>query len=186
MRDEILKDQTNNLTIFYSPYFGTGALDPALPSNRYGFGCWLEKKDAQNRNIEFGSQGAFGWSPWIDTTRQITGVLGAYYTYQQVLPTYLQLKKLVAQVVDKVTPSQEIADFEVKLYPNLSQNFVTIESEKFIKEVYFIDIIGRVQNFTIDNNSKTLDISRLNNGIYKVILFGNKNRLKQTFSFIKY
>jgi len=67
--DEMLKDQTRGVPIAFTAYED----DPLRENYRYGLGCWLEGY-TNGQPTEFGDQGAFGFSPWIDTQRGIVGV----------------------------------------------------------------------------------------------------------------
>jgi CubicO group peptidase (beta-lactamase class C family) len=68
--NEILKDQTNGVPIAFTPYDG----DPLRQNFRYGLGCWVEEL-TNGIPTAFGSQGAFGFSPWIDKKRNVIGIL---------------------------------------------------------------------------------------------------------------
>jgi len=68
--DEILKDQTNGVPIAFTPYEG----DPLRQNFRYGLGCWVEEL-TNGLPTAFGSQGAFGFSPWVDKKRNVIGIL---------------------------------------------------------------------------------------------------------------
>jgi CubicO group peptidase (beta-lactamase class C family) len=100
---EILKDQTGGVPIGFTPYSG----DAMRQGYRYGLGCWIEGyKNGQPS--EFGDQGAFGFSPWVDKGRNVIGVffvqrsLGAVNTQPTVdSAPYTLLRKKVAEILDK-------------------------------------------------------------------------------------
>jgi hypothetical protein len=49
---------------------------PLLPHARYGIGVWLEKvDDGSGELLEASSQGAPGFSLWIDMERNLDGLL---------------------------------------------------------------------------------------------------------------
>ncbi len=107
----MLSDQTGDATIVYSPYFGFGYLDPALPQTRYGVGVWRERLDAEDGALqEAASQGRFGFSPWIDLQRNLAGVLSVFNDYQKIYPTYFRLKQLIREAVPSSVTA--VTDFE--------------------------------------------------------------------------
>jgi CubicO group peptidase (beta-lactamase class C family) len=98
---EILKDQTAGVPIAFTPYAG----DAMREGYRYGLGCWIEGyKNGQP--TEFGDQGAFGFSPWIDKGRNVIGIffvqrtLGAVNTQPtgETAP-YTMIRKKVAEIL---------------------------------------------------------------------------------------
>ena len=62
---EMLRDQTNGAVIRYTPQ---------PDSRRYGIGVWRDRIDARGTILQASSQGAFGFSPWIDFERNVVGV----------------------------------------------------------------------------------------------------------------
>jgi CubicO group peptidase (beta-lactamase class C family) len=187
MRDEILKDQTAGVPIIFTPYIAVQNVDATLPLSRYGLGCWLEKRDTRtNRWFEMGSQGAFGWSPWIDTTRQIAGVFGVYYSYREITPTYLEVKKLVSQAIGVATSTENTPlSISVKISPNPTQNELTIVASQSLSAVYLVDILGRTHRFSLKTSQKTLDVSTLRRGRYIVQVFDEKGVLVATQKLVK-
>lgn len=100
--DEILKDQTNGVPLASTPYEG----DPLRQSFRYGLGCWIEEL-TEGVPTAFGSQGAFGFSPWIDKRRNVIGVLFVQRTLGVVntQPTpetapYTLIRKKINEIID--------------------------------------------------------------------------------------
>ena len=97
---QMLSDQTRDAVIVETPYEHYAYLDPALPMNRYGIGCWVENP----RLTEFSSQGAFGFSPWVDRERGIAGVLMVFDRLADVMPLYLDVKSRVREQVPVKLP----------------------------------------------------------------------------------
>lgn len=100
--NEMLKDQTNNLPIAFTPYDG----DAIRSAYRYGLGCWIEGYK-NGVPTEFGGQGAFGFSPWLDKYRNVVGILfvqrtlGAVNTQPNVNDApYTLIRKKVAEILD--------------------------------------------------------------------------------------
>jgi hypothetical protein len=97
---EIHKDQTAGARIAYTIYEKHAARDPELPQARYGVGVWREKVDGASQQLqEASSQGALGFSPWIDVERQLAGVLSTRSSFSRVMPVYLELKNEIRRII---------------------------------------------------------------------------------------
>jgi serine-type D-Ala-D-Ala carboxypeptidase/endopeptidase len=122
---EMQKDQTFGVPLLESPFNDYVYLDSTLQETRYGIGLWIERKDtASGESSEISSPGAFGFSPWIDLERNVIGILSVRSLLPKVVPTYLELKKLIRTAIDSVSfPSSiEIEKQTVNEY-SLFQNF---------------------------------------------------------------
>ena len=100
--NEMLKDQTNNVPIAFTPYDG----DALRSGYRYGLGCWIEGYK-NGVPTEFSCQGAFGFSPWIDRARNVIGILFVQRALSVVnsQPTvndapYTLIRNRVSQILD--------------------------------------------------------------------------------------
>jgi len=80
--DEILRDQTRGVPILSTPH---------LDSRRYGLGCWTDRVDG-TETLQASSQGAFGWSPWLDRERGLVGIVGVQSSVYLVLSRVDQLQ----------------------------------------------------------------------------------------------
>lgn len=99
---EMHKDQTGGARIAYTIYERHAALDPDLPRARYGVGMWREKFDEASGQLEeASSQGALGFSPWIDFERKLGGVLSVRGSFSRAMPDYLALKDQIRRIVAK-------------------------------------------------------------------------------------
>ena len=97
---ELHKDQTAGAHIAYTIYEKHAARDPELPQARYGVGVWREKVDGASQQLrEASSQGALGFSPWIDVERQLAGVLSTQSSFSRVMPVYLELKNEIRRII---------------------------------------------------------------------------------------
>jgi CubicO group peptidase (beta-lactamase class C family) len=97
---EMHKDQTEGARIAYTIYEKHAARDPSLPLARYGIGVWREKVDESSQQLrEASSQGALGFSPWIDVERNLAGVLSVQSSFSRVVPVYLELKEEIRRIV---------------------------------------------------------------------------------------
>jgi CubicO group peptidase (beta-lactamase class C family) len=97
---EMHKDQTGGARIGYTIYENKSTLDPTLPLARYGIGVWREEiHEASQQLREASSQGALGFTPWIDVERKQAGVLSVQSSFSRVLPVYLKLKDEIRRIV---------------------------------------------------------------------------------------
>ncbi len=96
---EMAADQTRGVEIAETPYSAFAQLDPQLPLLRYGLGVWRERADASSRAVEISSQGASGFSPWVDFQRNLTGVLAVQSSQEAIMQAYLDLKDVVRRSV---------------------------------------------------------------------------------------
>jgi CubicO group peptidase (beta-lactamase class C family) len=87
-------DQTNGVPLTGTPYAG----DPLRQNLRYGYGVWVEQ-ETNGETTQFGSQGAFGFTPWIDRCRNIACVFFVRRTLGIIQPTHTQLRSLVEQII---------------------------------------------------------------------------------------
>jgi len=100
---EILKDQTNGVPFAYTPYEN----DALRSEFRYGLGCWIEEVTI-GAPTSFGCQGAFGFSPWIDTKRGVVGVLFVQTSFGKVntqpspeTAPYTLIRNEINKILDK-------------------------------------------------------------------------------------
>lgn len=107
--DTMLADQTRDARIGYTPYLGMEYLFPGIKNTRYGVGVWRERIDsATDAAIEVASQGKFGWSPWVDFSRNYCGVLAIKSnSVVSIYPTYMELKKRIRAALDAPTGVQD-------------------------------------------------------------------------------
>jgi|SRR5688572_5093500 len=107
---EMHKDLTGGARIAYTIYEKHGGRAPHLLQARYGVGVWREKIDeGTQRVLETSSQGALGFSPWIDAERNLAGVLSVQNSFSGVMPFYLQLKEEIRRIVP---PSDNALDWQ--------------------------------------------------------------------------
>ena len=165
-------DQTRGVPITYTPYQNYGWLDPTLPYTRYGIGCWRERVDSTGQVTEIASQGAFGFSPWIDFRRNLVGVFSVRFLLRRAAATYWHMKQLVRTIIDSgsvaveqhatphasgITPSATVVRGSLRLAGGPS----TISSPSWL-----LDIAGRkVMSLKQGEN----DVSHLAPGVYFVI-----------------
>ena len=98
---EMHKDQTGGARIAYTIYERHAALDRNLLEARYGIGMWREKVDERGQLLEASSQGALGFSPWLDVERNLAGVLSVRSSFSLALPDYLAIKDEIRRIVPR-------------------------------------------------------------------------------------
>lgn len=98
--NELLKDQTCGVPIVSSPWQQYEHPPPLAEEIRYGIGCWREVIDDTGAIKEASSQGAFGFSPWIDVDRNLAGVLAVKSRLTEVMPVYLEMKEIIREIID--------------------------------------------------------------------------------------
>jgi uncharacterized protein (TIGR03437 family) len=96
---QLLADQTAGVPIAFSPYQSFSRLDPALPAARYGIGVWRERSDPSGELEVASSQGAFGFTPFIDFKRNLTGVLAVTGLLANVMPAYVEIQRVLRGAV---------------------------------------------------------------------------------------
>ena len=103
---EMQQDQTRGARIVNSPYQNYDNLRPGAARTRYGVGEWLEKQEPSGAPMQLGSQGAFGFSPWIDLRRNLIGVVSIVSLLGRWQPTYFPMRDLVERIIPEalVTP----------------------------------------------------------------------------------
>ena len=104
--DAILADQTGGAAVA-SSFFDRYAGYPGLPPTEavYGIGAWRERTAPDGSLLDASSPGAFGLVPWIDVERRVAGVLLVRDRLDDVMGTYIEIKRLVRDAVDGVSVS---------------------------------------------------------------------------------
>lgn len=97
---EMERDQTRGAEIVFSPHLRYGNDDV-----RYGIGVWRDRVAADGRALQVSSQGAFGFSPWIDRERGVAGVFVARDALPRVYDTVEAVQRLVREAVDEARAS---------------------------------------------------------------------------------
>ena len=96
-------DQTNGVPLIATPYEG----DLLRENLRYGYGNWIEEV-SNGKTTQFGSQGAFGFTPWVDRCRNISCVFFVKKSLAAIQPTHTKLRNLVEQIIPLATPKPVI------------------------------------------------------------------------------
>jgi CubicO group peptidase (beta-lactamase class C family) len=171
--NEMKRDQTRGAPIVYSPYAALAPFVPGVDKNtRYALGHWREVVDAATGNVlESSSQGAFGFSPWIDWRRNVVGVFSVQSQLRTVEPTYLRMKQIIRETLDRVTSVQNNDESLLHVSPNPASTILHIEgsaaSPGTASELVLMNVLGQtVLTKTIEQLPATLDVSSLPNGTY--------------------
>ncbi len=99
----MLSDQTRGAVIRESPFRRAAAFDPRAPYNRYGIGNWLEDPDESGRSLQNSSPGVLGFTPWMDSSRDLQVVVGVR-AFRKFQPYYFEMKNILSSVF---APAQE-------------------------------------------------------------------------------
>ena len=100
--DEILRNQIGDAEIVFSPYSRIRLAGFEPGRMKHGLGCWIIDADSSGRGIEVVTQGIFGFSGWIDRSRNLAGVLSVYGDFMTTFPTFLSVNRQVKKTVDAV------------------------------------------------------------------------------------
>lgn len=89
---EMFKDQIGTAVLLSQPF---------PTPRRYGLGCWRDRWSTNGTAHQVSSPGIFGFSPWIDLERGMTGVFLVQDSMLHVFPT---VDGLQAVIRDLITP----------------------------------------------------------------------------------
>lgn len=81
-------------------------------------------------------------------------------------------------------PENAVSDFGIKLYPNPSDNAITIEVNSPVSnaELSITDILGKeISTQTVISSVSTLDISSFEKGVYFLTITDGTRRTTQKF-----
>ena len=96
---EMLRDQIVDLPILFSMY---KIVDKEYEDTQYGLGVWLEVVNPfTDEGIIVSSQGAFGFSPWIDYNLNYIGVLAVKNNLMNIQPFYNKIKAVLKTIFKK-------------------------------------------------------------------------------------
>ncbi|MFB8787458.1 MAG: serine hydrolase domain-containing protein [Potamolinea sp.] len=88
--EEMQRDQTGDAPIVFTPQ----------PDNRrYGLGEWRDRVTANGKAVQLSSQGAFGFSPWIDRERNLVGVFSVKDRLRNVAPLVKDMQQVIRERV---------------------------------------------------------------------------------------
>ncbi len=153
--EALVADQTGGAAIVYTPYTQYAYLDPTLPATRYGIGNWRERVAADGTLARSSSQGAFGWSPWVDWATGTAGVLAVFDELPRVMPTYVHLHRLLGGAVTAVplTDGPAPVDPVLSVTPNPSRGapvFHVVLAAPGPVRLTVVDALGRTVGVVFD------------------------------------
>ena len=143
-------NQTGNLPLESTPYEN----DKLRSEFRYGYGVWIEKEE-QGRTTQYGSQGAFGFTPWIDECRGIACVFFVRRTLSAIQPTHTKLRELVEELIPYTFSKPTIIQQGNQLQSSYTSNIQWFRNDSILT--------GEINQF----------ISPITPGIYKVEYISN-------------
>lgn len=199
---EMLRNQTGTFKIYYSPYAALKFVLPEIDANtRYGIGNWRESVNKITYEaIESSSQGAFGFSPWIDQQRNLVGVLSVYSQLIDVMPTYLEMKKLIKEILDspagineeKLTADNENS-FEIAPNPAFESTLIRFylpKTEKISLKIF--DLVGNEIATIADgeysagqHEVELLLKDKISQGMYSIVLKTKEKSQTKPFFLIR-
>jgi serine-type D-Ala-D-Ala carboxypeptidase/endopeptidase len=100
--DEMQADQTFGAKIAFSPFTRYAGLRPGVEELRYGLGEWRERLSSTGEILEISSQGALGFSPWVDLERNLAGVIAIQDQMVRFQPFYVAMKAALHQAVPPI------------------------------------------------------------------------------------
>jgi len=181
---EMEQDYLGSKPIIYSPYSNLGNIDPDLPNTGYGFGVW-RMKTSQDTTPEFVSQGAYGFTFWINRECNYGAVLAVFDDYVNITPTFLKLKQeLKNTMCSTLTTTEEVSNKEsIKIYPNPVNNILNVQMEdKFPVKLNIYDALGRII-FSKDKIVGHIEVNTNSffQGIYFLEISSKNDRWVSTF-----
>ena len=83
------------------------------------------------------------------------------------------------KVVNGILNHTKVDDFQINIYPNPCSNYLNINSVLNIETYCIYDCLGQklIEDNQVLKNSFTINISKLNSGIYFIELKSNKNKI---------
>lgn len=182
--DSMLADQMRGAAIAYTPYDALAQIvgDPALAEIRYGMGVWREEVDPETgAGLEFASQGAYGFSPWIDRPNDVVAVLAVEDDLQALYPTYLRLKALVREALSLATAGDDgpPATLGLNVWPNPAGHRLRVTAPGHATGTLCLaDAIGRTTMCSEIQGPGPyiIDLGGLTSGIYVVRLERDRRR----------
>lgn len=101
-----------------------------------------------------------------------------YFDYNPLIET----NTASTEIVDTLLENQEVAKSKIKIYPNPAIGILNIETTENVKTIEVFNMIGqKVKSY---ENSKMIDISKLNSGVY-FIKVNMENSNSKSFKIIK-
>jgi hypothetical protein len=87
---------------------------------------------------------------------------------------------------EQLNSISQIKDNNLKLYPTPAKSYLMIESPFMIKSVYIFDITGKVVLTSYFNaQNACLDISKLETGMYNILIISENGRFNNKFNVLK-
>ena len=85
--------------MIFSPLLPFGDRNPLLTAPNYGLGAFLDRVSADGRPLDLVSPGSEGFIPWLDSERNLAGLLVTQDSLKSAFPVYTEIKRLVGRIV---------------------------------------------------------------------------------------
>jgi CubicO group peptidase (beta-lactamase class C family) len=97
---ELERDQTADATVASTPYTTTATLLPSTSGARPGLGMWREQTDTGTGKLLIAAcPGTYGFTPWIDTSLHLAGVLSMKSDLGTQAYTIMRVRQLVPEAI---------------------------------------------------------------------------------------
>ncbi len=192
--DEMFFDQTNSAPIYHTYWPHNHPDFPAtVDTMRYTFGAWWTELDNLGNIIQITSPGAFGHYPFYDRCRNIYGTFFCFIPALQggglkMIPSYLKFLKILRE---ETGPCDLITDVEnsksefteLKVFPNPVSELLFVKSDKQIKSIKVINMLGQtVWESPINDNSFEFNTKEIGSGLFVLqAMFSDNDVVSQKF-----
>jgi len=95
----LFSPQTIGANMIVSPLLSFVDLNPLLRWSNYGLGAFIDRAAADGRTLDIVSPGSEGFIPWLDSERNLAGLLATKDSLKSAYPVYVEIKKLIARIV---------------------------------------------------------------------------------------
>jgi uncharacterized protein (TIGR03437 family) len=124
----LFSPQTVGANMISSPLLPFVELNPLLNLPNYGLGAFLDRVSPDGRPLDLVSPGSEGFIPWLDSERNLAGLLATSDSLKSAFPIYMGIKQRIAAIIPS-SPLTSSAIFNAASYENGSLAagmFVTI------------------------------------------------------------
>lgn len=180
MINEMLTDNTSNLPLGYTPYrFRT-----SQNSRHYGLGVWIERIDPKTKiATEVNCQGARGFTPWLNTCKNLTGIISTnddLKTVQNIVDAVKEIydksfsincKDVLTNTYDNKERIVGVNELDIVTTPDLVTISFSLEKSALVS-LKFFDSLGNEIDEIVNKNMNAgehiipYNISELPSGIY--------------------
>ncbi|MEP7363647.1 MAG: serine hydrolase [Acidobacteriota bacterium] len=95
----LFSPRTIGANMIFSPLLSYVELNPLLNLPNYGLGAFIDRISSDARPVDIVSPGSEGFIPWLDSERNLAGLLSTQDSLKSAYPVYVEIKKLIARIV---------------------------------------------------------------------------------------